>query len=92
MMDWGNSKILHTHLKNGALQGTSVIIKDGLELLEGYNTVNYYKDIVLSDGEIYNCNIGKKIYFNKAWYNNKLELIQDFTIQDRLEINKLLPF
>ena len=40
MIEFKKSNILDTHLRNGALQCSYTYQKNGLELLEGYNTIN----------------------------------------------------
>ena len=94
MMDWGNSKILHTHLKNGALQGTNVIIKDGLELLEGYNTVNYYKNIVLNKLKVvkYVYNNYLLSYYLDGMNTPFLETMFNLIIEEKKSFNLLNEF
>ena len=40
MIEFKKSSILDTHLSNGALQGSHTYQQNGLELLQGYNTIN----------------------------------------------------
>lgn len=80
MIKFDKAKILHTHLLNGAINCTETFIKNNnLYLLDGYKTVNKNNTV-------------QELFFNKGWYNNKLEFIAEITTQDQNEINDCLIF
>ena len=73
--------IIHTHCMDGAIQGTSLFIKnDNLYLLSGYHTI------------INNKGIRGLKYFAHGWYNKKLEFIKETSKADDIFITYALPF
>jgi len=74
---YGECPLLHTHLKNGATQGRTTLIKDNnLYHLDGNKRIKS----------------GEYINFKNGWYNDRLEFISEVTAEEQEYINNLPPF
>jgi hypothetical protein len=78
MIEFKKCPILHTHLNDGALQGTFTMVKDNnLYWLESFQTVKVPLEIFT------NIFTGKQMNFKKGWYNEKLEYVGEITQEDQ---------
>lgn len=91
-MQFENSKILATHHKNGALQGLTVVTKEGLELLSGFVTIIKPSSITLKDKTNYDFSGSEEVFLEKGWYDSNLNFIKKVSNEEQLEINNLLVF